>query len=94
MRGLRKGSNHSGFKIDWERNVRISHSTPVYRLTNLAPFWFFLVAGNSALITLHTSRFRRLHVPVQLSTLQFYSYASSMRVRASDAPHFHFSSIF
>ncbi len=41
LRGLCKGSGHSGLSIDWEQNVCISCSTAIYRLTNLAPFWFF-----------------------------------------------------
>ncbi len=65
-----------------------------YRLTNLDPFWFFLVAGNLTLFTSFLSGFHRLQVPVQPSTLQFYSYIRSVRARASDAPHFRFSSIF
>ncbi len=94
LRSLCKGSGCSGSSIDRERNVRILCSTPIYCLTNLAPFRFFLVAGNSALITLHPSGFHGLQVPVQPSMLQFHGYVRSMRTRASDAPHFRFSSIF
>ncbi len=41
LRSLRKGSGHSGSSIDQEWNICISCSTTIYRLTKLAPFWFF-----------------------------------------------------
>ncbi len=93
LRGLRKASGRSGSSINRERNIRISCSTPSCRLTNLAPFWFFLVTGNSALITSRLSSFCGLQVSVQPSTLQFSSYVRSVHARASDVHRFHFLSI-
>ncbi len=52
--------------------------------------FFFLVAGNSALITLRPSGSRGLQVSVLPFTFPFYSYICSMCARESDAPRFHF----
>ncbi len=52
---------------------------------------FFLVAGNSALITLRPSGSCGLQVQVQPFTLSFHSYVHFVRARASDVPHFYFS---
>ncbi len=88
LRNLCKGS---GSSIDHERNVRILCLSPTYCLTNLVPFWvFFLVAGNSALITPHPSGSHGLQVLVQPFTFLFHGYIRSMRARASDTPHYHF----